>query len=178
MSKCDWAMRAFNDWKALRNELAIQPKFDISPFRVEFIEMTKDESSYSLQCFVLEVRKQNGEEYPAETLYELIISLQLYLSCHGKEYRFLDDPDFRTLKNTLDCRMKELSAAGKRVKRKQAEVIDFDEEDKLWTSVLGTDTPQKLLDTLFCVWTAFRFTCWTGTQGFARHRPSSFHTHR
>ena len=53
-------------------------------------------------------------------LYKLIISQQLYLTSQGKEYKFLDDKGFVTLKNTLDAKMKELSATGKRVKHKQA----------------------------------------------------------
>ena len=78
--------------------------------------------------------------YPAETVYELIITLQLY--SQGKYYKFLDDKEFVTLKNTLDARMKELSATGKRVKRKQAGTISHEEEDSLCRKgILGTDTP-------------------------------------
>ena len=84
------------------------------------------------------VRKRN----PAETLYELIITLQLYLTSQGKYYKLLDDKEFVTLKNTLDARMKELSATGKRVKRKQAGTISYEEEDSLCRKgILGLIPP-------------------------------------
>ncbi len=110
--------------------------------------MTKDELCFSLTRFVLEARKRNGDPYPAETLYELVISLQLHLSLNGREMRFLQDKEFVVLKNTLDTRMKELSSQGIRVRRKQDEVISEADEETLWKSVLGEDTPQKLLDTV------------------------------
>jgi hypothetical protein len=138
----------FNEWKAYRNVLASRPHSDISAIRVELLEMTKDELCFSLSRFVLEARKQSGDEYPAETLYDLVISLQLYLSSCGRELKLLDDHDFVTLKNTLDARMKELTAIGMWVPRRKAEVITAEDEDVLWSDVLGRNTPQRLLDTL------------------------------
>ena len=111
--------------------------------------MSKDDLCYSLMRFVLEVRKQSGEEYPDESLYEMLISLQIYLSSKGKEYKFLDDDAFIPLKNTLDSKMKELSSAGKRVQRRKAQIITYEEEQLMWEKgVLGSDTPSKLMDTL------------------------------
>lgn len=122
---------------------------DISPIRVDLLDMSKDEICYSMSRFVCEIKKKNGEEYPAETLYELVISIQLYLEMHGRELKLLDDPAFSQLAHTLDNTMKERTRAGFRVKRRQAQPISFDEEDTMWkSSVLGTDTPQKLFDTL------------------------------
>ena len=39
-----WAIKAFNDWKAARNERSINS--DISPIRVELVEITKDELAF------------------------------------------------------------------------------------------------------------------------------------
>jgi hypothetical protein len=39
-------------------------------------------------------------------------------------------------KNNFDTQMKELSAAGKRVKRKQADTISCEQEENLWRSGL------------------------------------------
>lgn len=127
----------------------MNPKLNYSPIRVELIEMTTDELCYALSRFVLEVRKESGEEYPSETLYELIICIQLYLSSHGIEVKLLQDAGFISLKNTLDNRMKDLSSKGIRVERKQADMISMEDETKMWdTGILGIDTPQKLLDTV------------------------------
>ena len=72
--------------------------------------MTTDELCYTLARFVLEVRKVNGQEYLSETLFELVLSIQLYLSIHGIEYHLLQDDECVSLKNTLDTRMKELGS--------------------------------------------------------------------
>ena len=139
----------FNEWKAARNDIAIKQDCNTSIIRVELIEMTKDELCHNLSLFVLEARKRSGEDYPAKTLYELTIPLQLCLTSQGEENKFLDDKGFVTLKNSLNARMKELSATGKIVKRKQAGTISYEEEDSLWCKgILGTDTPQKLFDTM------------------------------
>lgn len=111
--------------------------------------MTVDELCHCLTRFVLETRKKNGEEYPCESLQELLLSIQTYLALQGREFQFLQDPDFVSLRNTLDARMKQLAAEGKRVKRKQAEVISADDEEQMWQKgILGSDTPQQLVDTL------------------------------
>jgi integrase len=143
----------FNDWKSWRNVKAATEgnisDHDICPIRVELLNMTKDELCFCLTRFVLEAKKQNGQEYPAETLYEIIISIQLYMSLNGREIKFLNDPEFVVLKNTLDSKMKDLTSQGCRSRRRQAQIISDAEEEKMWElGVLGDDTPQKLLDTV------------------------------
>ena len=166
--KCQWALRTFNTWKAWRNEQAVKGGKSMSPIRVELVEMTNDELCFSLTRFLIEVclnaqapeiiidyfmdyfqaKKANGEPYPAETLYELLMALQMYLSCNGRNLKLLADKEFTVLRNTLDSRMKQLSSEGFKARQKQAEVITADEENQLWATVLGDDTPTKLLDTI------------------------------
>ena len=82
--------------------------------------MTKDELCFSLTRFILEAKKRSGMPYPAETVYDILICIQLYLSQNGREMKFLEDPEFVTLKNTLDQKMKELTQKGITVRRRQA----------------------------------------------------------
>lgn len=99
--------------------------------------------------FVCEIKKQNGKDYPAETLYELIITIQLFLEMNGRQMKLLDDPAFCQLKHTLDNTMKEHAKAGLTVKRRQAQPITVAEQEDMWNrGILGSDTPSKLLDTL------------------------------
>ena len=148
--KCYWAARVFETWKHERNIKAVsQPQLNISPIQPGLLEMSNDELCYSLSRFCMEAKKQNGENYPSETLYELIISIQLYLEMSGNEVKLLNDEIFQTLKNTLDNRMKQLSASGIKTPRKQADIISEEEEEALWSKcILGSDTPVKLADTL------------------------------
>ena len=75
-----------------------------------------------MPSFIIEARKRNGQPYPTETMWDLLMAIQVYLSHQGNPYQFMKDEAFTTLKNTLDNRMKELSAQGIRRERRQAEV--------------------------------------------------------
>lgn len=93
----------------------------------------------------MEIRKTSGEPYPGNTLRDILISLRQYCSINGREVKFLNDPEFISLKHTLDARMRELSAEGIAVRRRQADIISEDDENKLWEKgVLGNDSSQKL----------------------------------
>jgi hypothetical protein len=80
-----WAVNVFNAWKGWRNEQALKPGSTTSPIRVELVEMTNDELCFALTRFVLEAKKSSADPYPAETLYQLIMALQMYLSVHSRE---------------------------------------------------------------------------------------------
>ena len=56
-----------------------------------FDEMADGDLVFSLIQFIHEVQKKDGTPYPAETLYSMIINLQVYLATIGKELKFLED---------------------------------------------------------------------------------------
>lgn len=145
--KCLWAHRIFSEWKIVRNARnALDPNYK----RIgSVMEMTQEELVDALCPFILEVRKQTGENYPAQTLYEIIVCIQLYMNMYGREWKVIDDPAFRRVKNTLDNRMKELVKLGFIAPRVQAQEIDIQCEDKLWEDgVLGDSNPKQLVHTL------------------------------
>lgn len=151
-SKNQWALNAFNSWKAWRNIQegnSSTSQATLSDIKVELKDMSKNEISFCMQRFVLEVRKQNGEPYPSETIFELVMALQQYLSFHGRDLKFLTDAEFTPFKNVLDNRMKELSGQGFRVKRNQANIISKEQELLLWDKgLLGGDNPTQLSNTM------------------------------
>ena len=111
--------------------------------------MMKDELNFSIARFICEVRKENGEEYPGQTLYELVIQLQLFLEQNGLNYKLVNEDCFIQLKNTLDFVMKERASAGIGIEKRKALAITLDEEEQLWErGILGMDTLQRLLDAL------------------------------
>ncbi|CAC5418561.1 unnamed protein product [Mytilus coruscus] len=77
MSKIKWATTLFKQWKSTRNIRANDPNVGLSPIRVDLAEMSLDELNYSISRFICEVRKTDGTEYPPDTLYSLVICLQL-----------------------------------------------------------------------------------------------------
>ncbi len=66
----------------------------------------------TLCIFLTEIHKQNGDEYPWETLYEIVLSIQHYMSINGRQLKLLEHSGLVKMQNTLDSRMKELSKSG------------------------------------------------------------------
>lgn len=95
--------------------MAAQTNTSISPIcpNVPIERMTNDELNFSLSRFVHESQKQNGDPYPGKTLRELVVCIQMYLEKKGKVLKFLTDPQFAELQNTLDSTMKARAKQGK-----------------------------------------------------------------
>ena len=68
--------------------------------------MTKEELNYSVSRFIVEIRKTNGDEYPGETLYELVLAVQHYMQNLGQNHKFSMDEWYCLIRNTLDNAMK------------------------------------------------------------------------
>ena len=47
-------------------------------------EMSDEMLDFTLARFVAEVKKEDGQEYPGKTLYEILSSIQMYLHVQGK----------------------------------------------------------------------------------------------
>ena len=119
-------------------------------FKTPLENMLADELNELISYFVFEVKKQDGREYPANSLHSLVSSLQRYLKTQcGKNFRFFNDDFFSKLRTSLDTVMKERSAAGIGVESKRAEVISLEEENRLWAkNILGEDSGTQLVETL------------------------------
>ena len=66
-----------------------------------------DELQADLYDFIVEIRKENGEQYPSSSMYDLISGLTLYLEReHGFTNKLVSGA-FRSVRNTLDNVMKE-----------------------------------------------------------------------
>lgn len=147
-NKAKWAHRVYFDWKVARNLRALRDP-SIGFITGSIMEMSDDNLADVLKKFVLEVRKKNGEVYPSETLYELVISIQIYLNMYGRSVKLIDDPKFEKLANVLNNQMKSLSAQGHHCSREKAEVISVDDENKMWQDgILGDANPKQLVETL------------------------------
>ena len=113
------------------------------------MDLSGEDMNFAISHFILEIRKKSGAEYPAETLYDIVICLQLYMAMNGKVVKILDEVKCGQIHNTLDNHMKELSHRGYVKPRVQACIITIEEEELLWKSgILGSDTPKQLVETL------------------------------
>ena len=71
-----------------------------------------DELQADLCDFIVEIRKENGEQYPPSSMYDLISGLSLYLEReHGFTNKLVSGA-FRSVRNTIDNVMKESTAEG------------------------------------------------------------------
>ena len=79
----------------------------------------------------------------------MIVSIQKYLNENHLGWKLLDDPDFLEVKTVLDNLMKERAAFNIGVTKRQAEVITYSHEEKLWSDgILSEQTPNQLRDTV------------------------------
>ena len=69
-----------------------------------------DELQTDLCDFIVEIRKENGEQYPSSSMYDLISGLSLYLEREHGFTNNLVSGAFRSVRNTLDTVMKERTA--------------------------------------------------------------------
>ena len=107
INKCIWAYHIYHAWSMNHNR---RPLGDPSLWHVpDLPELSMDDLNFALSRFILEIREQSGENYPAETLYEIVVCLQLYMVTKGKNVKVLDEVHCVDVRNTLDSCMKELS---------------------------------------------------------------------
>ena len=110
--KDEWAVKTFENWRSNREKMALRDN-SVACFKTPLQNMTLDELNESISYFVFEVKKQDGTEYPANSLHGMVCAIQRYLKSEcGKNVRFFNDDFFSKLRTSLDTVMKERSAAG------------------------------------------------------------------
>ena len=109
--------------------------------------------SYQMGKFVLEVRKKDGKEYPAKSLYALVCCFKHFFEQNGvhniNPLSTTDNAVFGDFRRTLDAEMKCLHGSGLGVSARRAEPITPDEEALLWTS--GQFGTQRKGDPQYCL---------------------------
>ena len=140
-----YCIKVWHDWRKYRNSVDTT-----SQVHEDFKRLDKKKLSFWLSCFILETRKQDGSEYPPNSLHHIVCGIMGYLRQNGQpDIDFFKDPEFHETRASLDAEMKRLQSKGIGSKRHQAEPLTEREEDMLWTSgQLGHRTPQALVDTM------------------------------
>ncbi len=96
------------------------------------------------------MKNLNGENYPLQIFYQMIISLQMFLESEQIYWKLLskEDPTFIDLFFTVDNLMNECTREGLGC-IESSDVISIEKENKIWANgLLGDQHPHKLLDTL------------------------------
>ncbi|XP_022793730.1 uncharacterized protein LOC111332623 [Stylophora pistillata] len=107
---------------------------------------------FTLDRFVAEVRKEDGQEYPGKTLYEILSSIQMYLRVQRKRnITWIDKKGctFRNLNSAVNFVLKERARQGIGVDVNKANLITHEQENYLWQhGFLGSENAELLCDTL------------------------------
>ena len=85
-----------------------------------------------MSCFILEVRKNNGKEFPPNTLHHISSGILRFIRSNGKpQLDIFKNKEFVQFRTVLDSDMKWLQAAGIGSTHRKAEPITLDEEKRL-----------------------------------------------
>ena len=146
--KIKWAVKMFNEWRISRMK-EIFVNAEIRRCDLNFPqEINKDDLCFALSRFVREVKHVDNNEFPPNTLREIVVMVQMYLQQGGVNWKLLDDREFCTLRNVLDNTMKERHAQGFGV-RQSAAIISLENEEKMFQcGALGEADPEQLLHTV------------------------------
>ena len=149
-AKVKWAVNCFNEWHNARLGFGEVDEIILNTDLNDVDKLMKENLEYCLIRFVPEVTKTKGDgEYPGKTLYQMIVAIQKFLEINKLRWKLIHGNEFHDLRTVLDNVMKQRCADNVGNVRKQADIISYEYEEKMWnSSVLGEDTPDKLRDTV------------------------------
>ena len=138
-----YCIKLWNDWC----EHTLKSHGDVIP---PLGDLTAKEMSQKLSCFIFQIQKQDGSEFPPDTLHHIVSGIQRHLRWNGKPgIDLYKDACFADFRMCLDSEMKRLQRAGLGSQKKKAEPLTEEEEELLWNKdYLGCKTPQTLVDTI------------------------------
>ena len=105
----EYCMRIWNAWWKERIASYNEPRDEVASEVAQIIpliQMNKKTMQHWLTLFVLEVRKQNGMEYPPNTLHHIVCGIMRYLWQNAIHVDFFQDPVFADFRQSLDAEMK------------------------------------------------------------------------
>lgn len=150
--KALWASRILEDWITWARPNAELSYRTILDEHASVLTMNSAELDILLSNFIVQARKQNGDEYPGKTKHEIITCLQKFMEMNCRKVKLIDVKTFPKLYYALDVSMKEAARQGLGMNRKTAEAISKDQEESLWQKqVLGVDTGKRLLRAIFYI---------------------------
>lgn len=171
-----FACNTYNAWAEFRNKQPQTQQDPMGPVPLDFTKVNYPIIDYWMTRFVMEVRRKNKEQYPPNTLYNMVVAIQRFYKdvCERPDIDLLNVNNqwFIGFRKALDGRMKKLTEEGLNVVR-GSDTVSPDDEQQLWDSgVLNTGTAKGLSNCVF-LYNGKVF----GLRGGAEHRnlmPSQF----
>ena len=105
--KIKWAVNLYCGWRSNRLKTYCENVEILRADLDRLVQFNQSDLCFAMCRFVREVKKLNGDEYPPNTLREIVIMIQMYLHENGVYWKLIDHPQFVELRNVLDNTMKE-----------------------------------------------------------------------
>jgi integrase len=100
--------------------------------------------------FLMSLKKEKGGDYEPDSLTGFHRAINRRLEELNYGYDLVKSAEFKTSKDVLAARRRELKQAGKGNKPNKADALTPQDEEKLWeTGQLGLDTPESLFNTVW-----------------------------
>ncbi len=146
--KISWAVNLFRMWRQNRIDEGTG-EGEISWCDVDSPDLNPEVLAHVLPTFINEIKHADGEDYPLNTVYSIIVMMQLFFEKKGKTWKLLDGKLFNSVRNTIDNIMKRRSMARIAQKVKRSEPISITDEEEMWDfGVLGEESPDCLRNTV------------------------------
>ncbi len=146
--KINWAMNLFHMWH--ENRIKEGTGFgEISWCDVDKDDLNPEVLAHVLPTFINEIKRADGQDYPPNTVYSIIVMIQLFFEKKGKTWKLLDGKDFVSVRNTVDNIMKGRSMARIAQKVKRSKPISITNEEEMWDfGILGKESADSLQNTV------------------------------
>ena len=142
-----WSLGIYNKWRIERNARNNEKIPELLKFA------TPEHLSSCLARLVVEARRQDGKEYPPNTIYLMLAGLLRHMRENGiAGWNFLDRKDdrFLYLRRVLEAKLKDLSRRGIGSEIKRADAFTKQDEEICWQKRLfGSDCAESLLHTIY-----------------------------
>ena len=157
-----WAIGAYERWRALRSQIhsarytATWTRNNRPISLIHESVAIEPDLKQDVCDFIVEIHKENGDQYRPGSLYDLLQGLSMFLECkHGFENKLMSRT-FKGIQNTVDNIMKERTAEGIQG-RPERDYISEEHEQTLWEKgVLSEDNPDAK-NYIFSNWCKIRF---------------------
>ena len=141
----EWVLRNFRNWRENRNQLVPEKPVLENLFQI----MDAEVLCMWLCCYVQQMQKESGENYPATTI---LAAFQRVLRMNKVPFNIFDNHGLRfsELRNTIDALSISLKKQGVGVNLSHAAVITIEHEKLMWESkFLSFKLPEALLRAMF-----------------------------
>ncbi len=149
--KIAWSVNMFKEWHM--NRLRVSP-YNNTHGTLQWVNLNdtgnllKPHLSLALCCFLNEIKRKDGKDFPGKSLYEILMCLQFHLEKRGLFWKLLDDSDFVKVKFTLDNIMKKRAQSQCTPDVWCSTPISYSDEEKMWSSGILGELPDQLSNTI------------------------------